>query len=95
MSHNTIENISKMLSFLKLQSNLGIIGLLYCDEYRAIVEVIYSSFSSWLNGANEKSKKRGIMSAQHASENVQDPTDSNLNIKRVPVYYEQTNPFVL
>ena len=35
------------------------------------------------------------MSAQHASENVSDPTDNNLNIKRVPAHYEQTNPFIL
>ena len=35
------------------------------------------------------------MSAQHASENVPDSTDNNLTIKRVPVYYEQTNLFIL
>ena len=92
MSHNTVENISKMFSFLLLQSNLGIIGLLCL---RAIVEVVNSSFSSRLNKTNKKAKKRSIMSAQHASENVSDPTDNNLNIKRVPAHYEQTNPFIL
>ena len=35
------------------------------------------------------------MSAQHASENVPDPIDNNLNRKREPVHYEQTNPFIL
>ena len=35
------------------------------------------------------------MSAQHASENVPNPTDNNSIIKRVPVHYEQTNPFIL
>ena len=35
------------------------------------------------------------MSAQHASENFPDPTDNNSNIKRAPVHYEQTNPFIL
>ena len=35
------------------------------------------------------------MSAHYASENVPDPTDNSSNIKRVPVHYEQTNPFIL
>ena len=43
----------------------------------------------------KKAKKGSFMSAQHASENVPDPTDNNSNIKRVPVHYEQTNPFIL
>ena len=41
----------------------------------------------------EKAKKGSFMSAQHASENVPDPTDNNSNIKRVPVHYEQTYSF--
>ena len=62
-----------------------------------MVEVISSSFSSWLNKANEKSEKKEhyVMSAQHASENVPDQTNNNSNIKIVPVQYEQTNPFIL
>ena len=71
-----------------LQSNLVIIGLFCWDEYRAIVEGINSYISSWLSNANEKGKKGSFMSAQHASENVPDPTDNNSNIKRVPVHYE-------
>ena len=35
------------------------------------------------------------MSAKHTSENVPDPNDNNSNIKRVPVHYELTNPFIL
>ena len=43
----------------------------------------------------KQKKKRSIISAQHASENVPDPTDNNSNIKRAPAYYEQKNPFIL
>ena len=40
-------------------------------------------------------QKRTFINAQHASGNVSDPTDNNLNIKRMPTHYEQTNPFIL
>ena len=42
-----------------------------------------------------QTKKRSIISALHASENVPDPTDNNSNIKREPAYYEQKSSFIL
>ena len=82
MSHNTVDNISKMLSFLKLESNLRTIGLFCCDEQRAIAEAINFTFSSWLSRANESNKKKH-------------PTDNKSNIKRALGHCEQKNPFIL
>ena len=39
----------------------------------------------------KKKKKRVGGCAQHPSENVPDPTDNNMNIKRAPAHYEQKN----
>ena len=81
MSHKTVENVSKMLSWLQLLSTLRTIGLFCCDEQRAVVEFIIF-FSSWLSKANESSKKK-------------DPTDNNSITKRAPGHYEQENSFIL
>ena len=39
----------------------------------------------------KQTKNRSIISAQHASENVPNPTDNKSNIKRAPAHYEQKN----
>ena len=36
-----------------------------------------------------KNKKRSLISAQHASENLPDPTDNNSSIKIPSAHYEQ------
>ena len=51
-------------------------------NWRAMVEVINFSFSSYLSKAKESKVKK-------------DPTDSNSNIKRAPGHYEQKKPFIL
>ena len=38
-----------------------------------------------------KKQKRSFISAQHASENVPDPTNNNSNLERAPVHYEAKN----
>ena len=72
-----------------LKNNIRTIGLLCCNEQRAIAEVTNFSFSFWLSKANESNRKRSIISAQHASEKVPKPTDNNWSIKKASAHCEQ------